>query len=389
MLKVGLEIFLEQELESSLGERVGYLSNHACTNRSFIHGKDLIAEKLGRRLTCLFSPQHGFFAEKQDNMVESDHVIDSKTGLPMFSLYGEHRKPTKEMFDHLDTLLIDLVDIGTRVYTFMYTMAYCLEAAAEYGKKIIILDRPNPIGGEQVEGNVLDDNYRSFVGLYNIPMRHGLTLGELALFFNEEYSIGAELEIVKVTGWSRDQYLDDTDFPWVIPSPNMPTVDAAINYPGQVIWEGTLVSEGRGTTMPFSFFGAPYWNHEEVLDFLSRYEIVGAVLRPVIFEPMFGKWAGEACTGFQLHVEDKRIFNSYRTALILMQAAILVYPEKFEYKQPPYEYEYHKMPIDLILGDKALRQQIEAGVSIDILEQKWLPELKEYDARRKKYFLYK
>ncbi|CAG37675.1 exo-beta-N-acetylmuramidase NamZ family protein [Desulfotalea psychrophila] len=388
MFRIGLEVFLQQDVPTRFGDRIGFLSNQACTNRYFRYGKDLLQEKLAKRLTCLFSPQHGFYAEKQDNMIESAHHLDLTTGLPIYSLYGEHRKPTEEMFDQLDTLLIDLPDIGTRVYTFMYTMAYCLQAAAQYGKKIVILDRPNPLGGEQIEGNLLRDDCRSFVGMYALPMRHGLTLGELALFFNKEYAIGADLEVVAVQGWRRDMYFSDCPHPWLAPSPNMPTLEAAINYPGQVIWEGTHVSEGRGTTLPFSVFGTPYWQHDEVLAFLQRYPLAGCVLRPLLFEPTSGKWAGNTCTGFQLHIQSRKDFNSYRVGMILLQAAMLVYRQQFEYKKPPYEYEYEKLPMDLILGDRALREALEAGESVVTLEQGWQAELLDYDRRRRCYFLY-
>ncbi|MGL1932042.1 MAG: DUF1343 domain-containing protein [Desulfotalea sp.] len=387
MIKIGLEHFLE-EYNPGSGERFAFLSNQACTDRDFKHGKDLVQNKLGNKLTCLFSPQHGYFSEKQDNMIESDHVVDPKTGLEVYSLYGAHRKPTAKMMAGFDTMLIDLIDIGTRVYTFMYTMAYCLQAAVESGKKVIILDRPNPLGGLQIEGNLLEDEYRSFVGLYNLPMRHGLTLGELALFFNKEYSINANLEIIKVSGWQRDMYFDDGDYPWVSPSPNMPTVEATVNYPGQVIWEGTMVSEGRGTTLPFSLFGTPYWQHEEILSYIDPRCLEGCILRSVIFEPTFGKWMGESCKGFQLHVTDRKKHNSYRTALALLQAAMLVYPDDFEYKQPPYEYEYDKMPIDMILGSRSLREKLAEGQSVIDLEESWRDELDQYDKLRSKYFLY-
>ena len=389
-MQTGLDIFLHNELSPELGERVGLLSNQASTDRNYSYGKDLLQKKLGERLTCLFSPQHGYFSEKQDNMIESDHCRDENTGLTVYSLYGEHRKPTREMFDQIDTLLVDLIDVGTRVYTFMYTMAYCLEAAAEYGKKIVVLDRPNPISGAEIEGNILKDDVKSFVGLYPLPMRHGLTLGELALLFNKEFKIEANLEVIKIKGWRRDQYFRDIDFPWVAPSPNMPTPEAAVNYPGQVIWEGTSISEGRGTTLPFELFGAPYWNHKEIFSFMDKqsYEIEGAVLRPLVFEPTSGKWAGQSCHGFQLHVTDRKIYKPYKAALILLQAAILCYPDQFSYKEPPYEYEYEKLPLDLILGDSDLRENIAAGVSINKLENDWQAELQEYDTLRSRYFLY-
>ncbi len=321
-------------------------------------------------------------------MIESDHVVDAVTGLPVYSLYGEHRRPTPEMFAQLDVLLIDLIDVGTRVYTFLYTMAYCLEMAAQLGKKIVVLDRPNPIGGEQIEGNLLQTNCRSFVGLYPLPMRHGLSFGELALFINQEFAIGAELEVVKLQGWQRSMLFRDTGFPWLSPSPNMPTPETALVYPGQVIWEGTNVSEGRGTTLPFEFVGAPYWCHADILQQLEKTALPGCYLRPTVFEPTSGKWAEKQCTGFQIHVTSPLNFLPYRTSLALLQAALLLYPEHFQYKKPPYEYEFERLPMDLILGDQQVRLQLEKGRPITEIEESWRDDLQCFDRLRKKYFLY-
>jgi uncharacterized protein YbbC (DUF1343 family) len=321
-------------------------------------------------------------------MIESDHCRDKVTGLPIYSLYGELRKPSPEMFHELDVLLIDLVDVGTRVYTFMYTMAYCLMTAAETGKRVIILDRPNPIGGTRIEGNLLAKDCTSFVGLYPLPMRHGLTMGELARLMNSEFGIGAELDVVVAGGWSREMLFRQCGFPWVAPSPNMPTPECALVYPGQVIWEGTNVSEGRGTTQPFEYVGAPYWDHDEILHYLRKTSLPGCHLRPIVFEPTSGKWAGRSCVGFQIHVTDSESFLPYRTSLALYQAAFILYPQQFIYKEPPYEYEYERLPMDLILGDRRLRKRIEAGENIEAIEQDWLPELGEFDNMRKKYLLY-
>lgn len=387
-MQVGLETLITDNSFLFPGKRIGYLSNQASTTRHLVHGRIPLKEKYGDRLSCLFSPQHGFFAEKQDNMIESDHSVDSLTGLPVFSMYGEHRKPTAEMFDQLDILLFDLVDVGTRVYTFMYTMAYCMEAAAEFGKKIIILDRPNPIGGELTEGNILQENCASFVGMYPLPMRHGLTLGELALLINNEFSIGADLEVVPTKGWKRKECWRQVDFPWVSPSPNMPTPETALVYPGQVIWEGTELSEGRGTTMPFEFFGAPFVEHREVLEYVSKTDLPGCFLRPIVFEPTSGKCAKISCGGFQVHVTDSREFKPYRTSLCLLQAVMMLYPDQFKYKQPPYEYEYERLPMDLILGSADLRKALENGTHVETLEAEWSEDLQQFKKVREKYFLY-
>ncbi len=387
MFRIGLENLSEKKIITSDELRFGLLCNQASTDSNYRHSRDCVSDQVGAGLTCLFSPQHGFFAEKQDNMIESDHRFD-KGEIPLFSLYGKSRKPTREMFDLLDVLLIDLVDVGTRVYTFLYTMAYCLEAAAEYGKKVIVLDRPNPIGGEQIEGNLLKDDCTSFVGLFPLPMRHGLTFGELALLINSEYGIGAELDVIPMKGWKRSMYFRDTGFPWVFPSPNMATPETAIVYPGQVIWEGTNISEGRGTTLPFELFGSPFLEHEPIQNRIELSELPGCLFRPLVFQPTSGKWAGEDCVGFQLHIADTQTFLPYRTSLAFLQAVMLSYPEQFCYKEPPYEYEFERLPMDLILGDAGVKKQLEQGAGLEDMEKNWQLDLAGFDQLRRKYFLY-
>ncbi|RUM47307.1 MAG: DUF1343 domain-containing protein [Desulfocapsa sp.] len=386
MISIGLEKLKDADL-SLRGKRLGLLCNQASTDSRLRHSRDVILDLYPEQLTCLFSPQHGFFSEKQDNMIESDHGTDPVSGLPVYSLYGEKRKPDAQMFSPIDVLLIDIVDVGTRVYTFLYTMAYCMEAAAEQGVQIVVLDRPNPIGGT-VEGNVLQEDCSSFVGLYPIPMRHGMTFAELARMINSEYTIGADLQVVPMEGWLPEMGFRDTGFPWIAPSPNMPSPETALVYPGQVIWEGTNCSEGRGTTLPFEFVGAPFWKHEAILKRLAATELPGCFLRPLVFQPTSGKWAGEVCVGFQIHVTDTVTFMPYRTSLALLQAVMLEYPDDYAYKEPPYEYEFERLPMDLILGDSALRKDLEAGVSVSLLEKQWQPELMEFKQIRKKYLLY-
>lgn len=389
MLAIGIDVLLAgDDLPWKKGQRIGLLCNQASVNSRLIHTRVLLWERLGVDLSCLFSPQHGFNAEKQDNMIESAHTVDGVTGLPVFSLYGESRKPSQEMFELFDVLLIDMVDVGTRVYTFLYTMAYCLEAAALYGKKVVVLDRPNPIGGVAVEGNLLKTDCASFVGLYPLPMRHGLTFGELAMYVNEEFGLGAELEVVSMKGWERWMYYRDTGLPWLFPSPNMPTPETAIVYPGQVIWEGTSVSEGRGTTLPFELIGAPYWQHDSILSELGNTELPGCYFRPLVFEPTSGKCAGQPCIGFQLHVTDLQSFLPYRTSLALLQTIMKLYPDDFSYKNSPYEYEFDKLPMDLILGDSSVRKGLEKGLPVIQLEQQWQEGLNGFKDRRQEYLLY-
>lgn len=388
MLVNGLENLLAGSSPELDGKRLGLLSNQASTDRRLVHARQRLQERFGARLTTLFSPQHGFFCEKQDNMIESGHDRDRLTGLPLFSLYGGTRRPLPAMFEQLDVLLIDLVDVGTRVYTFLYTMAYCLEAAAQLGKRVVVLDRPNPVGGLAVEGNLLEAQWASFVGLYPLPMRHGLTFGELALWVNGEFGLGADLEVIPMLGWKREMLFRDTGFPWVFPSPNMPTPETALVYPGQVIWEGTNVSEGRGTTLPFELVGAPFWEHEPIERELARTDLPGCRLRPLIFEPTSGKWAGQTCVGFHLHVTDAALFRPYRTSLALLQAVLRRFPRDFHYKRPPYEYEYERLPMDLILGSQRVRQELEAGRPIEEMEEDWRDDLRDFQERRRSYLLY-
>ncbi|MHB8790662.1 MAG: exo-beta-N-acetylmuramidase NamZ family protein [Desulfobulbaceae bacterium] len=387
-MRIGIEQLAMNPPAFLRGRRLALLCNQASTDRYFHHSRDIVQATFPGQLTCLFSPQHGFFSEKQDNMIESGHGVDPASGLVVYSLYAEQRRPTPEMFEGFDVLLVDLIDVGTRVYTFAWTVIYCLETAAATGRTVVILDRPNPIGGDLVEGNLLRPEWSSFVGLHPLPMRHGLTLGELALLCNGEMGIGADLEVIRCTGWQRDSLLEEPLFPWVFPSPNMPTLTTALVYPGQVLWEGTNVSEGRGTTLPFLLCGAPYLAHREVEAYLARTELPGCVLRPLVFEPTSGKWSGQPCRGFQFHVTDPRAFRPYRTSLALYQALFHLYPENFAYKPPPYEYEYERLPMDLILGDRQVRLALEAGAEIMDLERSWQEDLAGFAERSRAVFLY-
>lgn len=388
MVQTGLERLLHSDFKKIKNSKLGLLSNQASTASDFVHGRFHLEREFPGQLRCLLSPQHGFFAEKQDNMIESDHQLDPATGLKVFSLYGESRKPSREMFDNFDVLLIDIVDVGTRVYTFLYTMGYCLELAAQTGKKVIVLDRPNPVGGTSVEGNILEPEWTSFVGLYPLPMRHGMTFGELALYINEECGIGADLEVIEMPGWKRSMLFRDSGLPWVYPSPNMPTPETALVYPGQVIWEGTTDSEGRGTTLPFELVGAPYWDLTAIKRYLDNAYLPGCYLRPVAFEPTSGKYGGETCKGFHLHVTDATAFRPYKTSLALWQAVMHIHQEDFSYKQPPYEYEFVRLPMDLILGSQRLRKDIEEGKHIDDIESGWQGELDTFIDTRDKYLIY-
>ena len=370
------------------GLRVGVVANPASIDRSFQHIVDALASARDFKLTAIFGPQHGFRSDLQDNMIETPHAEDSARKVPIFSLYSETREPTPAMLDLVDCLVIDIQDVGARIYTFIYTMANCLRAAARKGLPVIVCDRPNPIGGIAIEGPMLDAGYESFVGQFPIPMRHGMTIGELARLFNERHGIGASLEVVAMEGWSRGMYWDETGLPWVMPSPNMPTLDTAIVYPGTVLFEGTMLSEGRGTTRPFELIGAPWLDGDEFTARMNACGLQGVHFRPAIFEPTFQKHAKETCGGCQIHVTDRHAFEPVKAGVALMRECYGEGPDRFEWRSPPYEYEHDKMPIDILAGSPALRQQIEAQIPLEDIAGSWREGEAEFAALRETYLLY-
>lgn len=372
-----------------LGEkRIGLLTNQASVDSTLHNTVDLLVQSYPKTVKALFGPQHGFRGEKQDNMVESQDFIHPRFNLPVFSLYGTSRVPTKEMLELIDILVIDLQDIGTRVYTFITTLAYCLRAAQEHGKKVVVLDRPNPIGGTAVEGNLLKEQLRSFVGVYPLPMRHGLTIGEAAGIFNTQHRIGCDLEVIPMEGWKRTMYFQETGLHWIPPSPNMPSFTTALVYPGQVILEGTNLSEGRGTTTPFEILGAPFIDPFRLHYNLAGKDLPGIHLREVFFQPTFHKWQGEVCGGLQIHITDPDSYKPYVTSLTIIQEIHSLYPRDFSWRNPPYEYEEEKMPIDLISGDDSIREAIEQGRDVNQLEASWKEELDQFREMAKHHFLY-
>jgi uncharacterized protein YbbC (DUF1343 family) len=370
------------------GLRVGVVANPASVNGSFRHIADRLAAAPGVTLVAIFGPQHGFQADVQDNMIETVHTADQVRRVPVYSLYSETREPTAEMLAGIDRLIVDLQDVGARIYTFVHTMANCLRAARRHGVRAVVCDRPNPIGGEAVEGPMLLPGYESFVGMFPIPMRHGMTIGELARLFNEGFGIGADLEIVRMEGWQRWMYYDDTGLPWVMPSPNMPTLDTAIVYPGSVLFEGTLVSEGRGTTRPFEIVGMPGIDADRFAARMNELSLEGVHFRPVCFEPTFQKHAGRACGGCQIHVTDRVRFRPVRTAVSLLSEFRRAAPGHFAWRQPPYEYEYEKMPIDILAGSDELRRQIEAGLPGSEIAESWTAKVGAFLEVKRQFLLY-
>ena len=384
-VRVGVETLLEDA--NKLGSaRIGLICNQASVNHQFHHAADLFHEHPGMNLRALFGPQHGIRGDVQDNMIETEHTIDRETGLPIHSLYSETREPTEAMLQDVDVLVFDMQDVGCRIYTFAYTMANCMKAALKFGKKVIVCDRPNPINGIQVAGNVLEEP--SFVGLFATPTRHGMTLGELARLFNDHFKIGCDLEVIKMEGWERQYWQDETDTPWVMPSPNIPTVDTAVVFPGAVHFEGTQLSEGRGTTRPFELIGAPYINAEEYSRHLNSLDLPGVFFRSCIFRPTFQKHGGISCGGVQIHVIDRSEFEPVSTGVAMVKAAYDLYSSEFRWKEPPYEYEYERNPFDVIAGTSSIREGIERGDSLAEIQKGWVGPLENFKLIRDQYLLY-
>ncbi len=342
------------------GAKFGLLMNQASVTAGYRYACDVLSERFPNQLIALFSPQHGLWCEQQANMIESEHAHHARLQLPVYSLYAESREPTAEMLRGLDALVVDLQDVGTRVYTFIWTVVNCLRACKSHAIPVVLLDRPNPIGGEAIEGPILQSAFRSFVGLAEIPMRHGLTLGELALYCNTSLGIHAELEVIPMAGWKRCDHLPQTTAPWCPPSPNMPTYATALVYPGQVLLEGTNLSEGRGTTTPFEVVGAPFIDAEALADELNGRSQPYVYFRPLRFIPTFDKWAGRSCGGVFIHPLDSHQFQSYQTTVEILRAVRRLYPQAFAWLPPPYEYEFEKLPIDILSGSEELRRSIDA-----------------------------
>lgn len=387
-IKLGLEKLLEQQSHLLRGAKVGLICNQASVDHNFRHAADLLHENPQLNLRALFGPQHGIRGDVQDNMIETEHAVDPQTGLPIHSLYSETREPTEAMLEDLDVLVFDMQDVGCRIYTFAYTMANSMIAAKRFGKKVIVCDRPNPVNGQQVEGNVLEPEHASFVGQFAIPTRHGMTLGELAKLFNDHFGLGCDLEVITMDGWERSDWQDQTDAPWVMPSPNIPTIDSATVFPGTVHFEGTQLSEGRGTTRPFELVGAPYIDAEEYARKLNERELAGVYFRSCIFRPTFQKHAGVSCGGVQIHVLDREKFEPVITGITMVKMAYDLYTDEFRWKEPPYEYVYDRNPFDVIAGTSTIREAIEAGRSVESLEASWQEGLEAFSRVREGHLLY-
>jgi beta-N-acetylhexosaminidase len=377
-LKLGVEVLLEEQMDLLEGKRVGLITNPTGVDQELNHIVDVLHNDPEVELTALYGPEHGVRGDAQ----AGDYVefyIDEITGLPVYSLYGETRKPTPEMLEDVDVLLFDIQDVGARFYTYIYTMAYAMEAAQENDLEFIVLDRPNPISGYDVEGPVLDPDYASFVGNYPIPLRHAMTVGELALFFNEEFDIHADMTVVEMTGWERGMYYDDTGLEFVLPSPNMPTFETALVYPGAALIEGTNLSEGRGTTKPFELLGAPFVNSTEFAAAMNDLDLPGVTFRAASFTPMFSKHSGNLSHGVQIHVTDKEAYSPVETGLHIVKTLHDMYPDEVQLTSF----------FDNLIGNGWIREAIQNGESVESMMAAWQDELREFKDVRQDYLLYK
>lgn len=386
---VGLDIIdADPSLTNSWG-RCGLVCNQASVTIDLKPSWEVLGRVLGKRLVALFGPQHGFYGTKQDNMIETSHSTFSTSGTPLYSLYSETREPSEAMMSGLDTLIIDLQIVGCRIYTWKATIAGCMRAAKKFGKKIVILDRPNPVGGIVCEGRVLDKDSTSFVGEYPIPMRHALSAAEAAMFFNS--FIGCELDVIKMRHWDPKLYWQDLGRTWILTSPNLPTVEPVYVYPGTVIFEGTNLSEGRGTGLPFQFIGAPYLSSsrdfkEATMRILGG-NAPGVFLREAQFEPTSQKWAGKTCHGIQIHVQEPRLVRSLDLSVALVRAAIEIGGDSFQWKQPPYEYDFNTLPMKLIYGSQKTDQKFFAK-DFSIEDPFWHEGIDRYIDGVTRYLLY-
>jgi len=370
------------------GQRLGLIANPTSVTPDLVHASLALHASRSFRLVALFGPEHGIWADAQD-LVEVEDTRDPRTGLPVHSLYGRTRVPTEAMLSGVDTLVFDVQDVGSRYYTFIYTMLHAMEACAAHGRRLVVLDRPNPLGGEIVDGNRLDPRFVSFVGLHPLPVRHGLTVGELALLFREERGLDVDLKVIRMRGWRRAMTFEETGLPWVMPSPNMPTPDTAVVYPGGCLVEGTNLSEGRGTTRPFELVGAPWLDPWKLAEALEAERLPGVRFRPVFFTPTFQKHAGRLCGGVQVFVTDRRRFSAWLTYLLLVVHARRQDERRFAWRDPPYEYEQVKRPFDILCGTDRIRIAIESGTPLRRLAPVWKEDARRFQRARRDFLLYR
>jgi len=388
MVTTGLDNFNRLVLPLIRNKKTGVLCHATSTNREFKHIIDLVYHSESSVLEAIFGPQHGLFGQTQDNMIEWEGYIHPSYKVPVFSLYGRTRKPTSEMLANTEILVVDLQDVGTRPYTYVWTLKHCMEACAIKDIPVIVIDRPNPLGGTKRDGALLKKEFYTFVGGAEIPLCHGMTIGEIALFMNEKEDINCRLTIIEMKGWQRAMTWSDTGLPWILPSPNMPSINTAIVYPGMVLVEALNISEGRGTTLPFELCGAPFLDIDKIIAELNKMKIPGCAFRPHNFIPTFHKFAGEYCKGMQIHVTDNKLYEPVYTAACIFKKINKI-SGSFEFKNPPYEYEEELMPFDILSGDSLLRKAISDEGSLNHERERWKDEISNFNKEFEEYSLYK
>ncbi|MBI2571242.1 MAG: DUF1343 domain-containing protein [Candidatus Schekmanbacteria bacterium] len=391
MIKTGLERLVDKDFAPLRGLRVGLVVNQTAVDSRLRHLVEHLWARTDVHLRALLSPEHGLWGDAQDQ-VSVGSIRDSLTGLTVHSLYGatpEDLAPDADILRDLDILVFDIQDVGSRYYTFVWTLAHCMEAAARVGTAVLVLDRPNPIGGAVVQGNIQDDKYLSFVGRFPVAVRHGLTVGEIARLLQGEFGIACELSVLALEGWRRDDWFEATGLPWVSPSPNMPAVETAAVYPGMCLLEGTNLSEGRGTTRPFEILGAPFIDPHRLALELNGAGVPGVRFRPLFFRPTFGKYAGHCCGGAQLHVVDRSRLDPFVAGLAVVVAVQRLWPDAFCFADPPYEFELERLPFDLLAGTPAVREAILAGVDHHELAASFQGDIERFREQRAPYLLYR
>lgn len=379
MIKTGLDILVKKLPGKLRGKRIGILCHAPSITSDFVHITDIFYGRKDYRLTAIFGPQHGIYGQTQDNMIEWEGVRHPRFGMPVFSLYGRNRKPSPEMLREIDVLVIDLQDVGARLYTYIWTVKLCIEACSEAGIPVWVLDRPNPVGKLPFDGPVLKEEYFTFVGGATIPLCHRMTIGEMALWIKEKYYPACDLNIVWMEGWRRDSLFSETGLPWVLPSPNMPTLQTAIVYPGTVLIEGLNLSEGRGTTIPFELFGAPFIDSQKLLKNLASRDIKGCRFREHDFIPTFNKFKDQVCHGIQIHVTEVEKYFPVAVAMEIFDAIIETSPSgSLRFKEPPYEYEERLMPFDILSGDSGMRIVLEKRLDLKKERERWNTGIEEF-----------
>lgn len=388
MVKTGIEKLLSEFPSSLKGKKIGIVCHAASITSSYEHIVDALTSRSLCTVAAIFGPQHGLYGQTQDNMIEWEGGGASGRGPAVYSLYGSTRKPTPAMLAGLDAMIFDLQDVGARPYTYLWTLKFCMEACAEKGIPLWVLDRPNPIAAIGFDGPMIDPAFFSFVGNAEIPLCYRLTIGEIARILKTSYCPDSDLHVAWMEGWWRDSLLSETGLPWVLPSPNMPTLDTAIVYPGMVLLEATNLSEGRGTTRPFELFGAPYFKATEMARYLEQCALPGCLFRVHDFQPTFQKWAGQYCHGMQLHVTDVRVFRPVETAAAILAAASATSKDDFAFRTDPYEYEREKPAIDILTGSAEFRNMVQNGAPISDFQRSWVEARRPWEARFAEYAYY-